>query len=170
MWTMRAACRLALVFACITAFTAQAQGPRVLSTPAAVGNVIAIARGEVLVGASSLRQRAVAESLHAAAVRRGATVYLLLDRRFVREPASYADGLSLTKKIQIRVLENVQSNIAIVDRQTLIRGSLLVDDLDPAAPQSAITTASANAAEINRATRWFIASWKRAQPYRYGLR
>jgi hypothetical protein len=141
---------------------------RTLETPELLARVLEVARSEVLVVVPSLREPRVAAALHAAAVKRGARVFVIANERWIGEPSSYLGGLSLTKNVQVRLLRDVTQSWAVVDRGLLINGPLLTDEISPL--DSRPTTASGNAVLVRRYSSWFTTAWRQAKPYRYSLR
>jgi hypothetical protein len=140
---------------------------RVVQDTETLKKILQVSRSELLLTVPSLRQKSVAEAIHNAATQRGAKVFLLVDDRWVAEPASYLGGLSLTKNVHIRLLHGVAQSWAVVDRQVLIRGPMLMDEVSPLNTNA--TTSSQEKALANRYVRWFTTSWKTARPYRYTL-
>jgi hypothetical protein len=141
------------------------QQARLLESPKVVGSVMYAATGEILLVVPSLRSKEVADGLRRAATERGTTVFVIADASLVEERAGYLPGLSLLKNIQVRLLRGVRSSQAVVDRQLLLSGPLLVDVPNPLEPGR--TEARSDPRAINQAASWFARAWKQAKPYRF---
>jgi hypothetical protein len=156
-----------VLLSCFLLSTALAQ--QALGSAEKVGQVLFSATKEIMIIAPSIRSKAVADAIRRAAVDRGVTIYILADAAFITEPAGYLGGLSRLPKVQVKLMRGIPDNEvkAVIDRQVIVQGPLLVDVSSPLNTKP--TTALQSPQKSNNAAARFIQIWQKAKVYRYQI-
>lgn len=163
----------ALAAGLVFAFTAAARGAQEdgrLTSPAEVAAFVHAATRHVWFVAPTLTSQEVADALRRAAVERGAAVYLLAQQDQATQPASYVQGLSRLRGVQVRLAARVEEAALVIDGRHLIRGPLVYRVAVPTEAAATWHIDLRQTAAPPYVARWLEALpalWERAVPYIY---
>lgn len=159
---------LTLALAVPAARGAQENGP--LVRPAEVAAFAHAASRHIWLVAPTLTSQEVADALRRAAVERGVAVCLLAQHDQATFPASYVQGLSRLRGVQVRLAKRVEEAALVIDDRYLIRGPLVYRVTVPGEPAETWHTDLRQMPMPPPLARWLAALptlWERAVPYIY---